>query len=104
MVSLEHVVDVAGQERMEDSLAAEGKARLRHADSADETHLRALIERHLRFTGSTRALAILDSWEQSRKRFVKVFPNEYKRALGEMHAAAQATAAAAATASARAVA
>jgi len=93
MVSLEQVVDVAGQERMEDALAAEGKARLRHADSADETHLRGLIERHLRFTGSTRALAILDSWEQSRKRFVKVFPNEYKRALSEMHAAGIAAAA-----------
>ena len=25
--------------------------------------LRELIERHLRFTGSTRALAILDNWE-----------------------------------------
>ncbi|MEP6942061.1 MAG: glutamate synthase large subunit [Betaproteobacteria bacterium] len=104
MVSLEHVVDVAGQERMERDLAAEGKARLRHADLCDEPHLRALVERHLRFTGSTRALAILDNWEQSRKRFVKVFPNEYKRALGEMHAAALATAAAAASASARAVA
>jgi len=48
--------------------------------------LRELIERHLRFTGSTRALAILDDWEAARGRFVKVFPNEYKRALGELHA------------------
>jgi len=49
--------------------------------------LRELIERHLRFTGSTVALAMLDNWEASRGRFVKVFPNEYRRALTEMHAA-----------------
>ncbi len=87
MVSLERVLDMAAQERMESELAAEGKTRLRHAGALDETCLRALIERHLRFTASTRALAILDHWEQSRARFVKVFPNEYKRALAEMHAA-----------------
>ena len=46
-----------------------------------------MIERHLRFTGSTRALSILDHWDSMRGRFVKVFPNEYKRALGEMHVA-----------------
>ena len=46
-----------------------------------------MIERHLRFTGSTRALSILDHWDAMRGRFVKVFPNEYKRALGEMHVA-----------------
>jgi glutamate synthase (NADPH/NADH) large chain len=93
MVSLERVLDMAAQERMESELAAEGKTRLRHAGALDETCLRALIERHLRFTASTRALAILDHWEQSRARFVKVFPNEYKRALAEMHAAQSAAAA-----------
>ena len=50
--------------------------------------LRELIERHLRYTGSTRALAILDDWEPRAPKFVKVFPHEYKRALGEMHAKA----------------
>jgi glutamate synthase (NADPH/NADH) large chain/glutamate synthase (ferredoxin) len=28
----------------------------------------------------------LDNWDVSRAKFVKVFPNEYKRALGEIHA------------------
>jgi glutamate synthase (NADPH/NADH) large chain/glutamate synthase (ferredoxin) len=28
----------------------------------------------------------LDNWATARGKFVKVFPNEYKRALGEIHA------------------
>ena len=40
------------------------------------------------YTGSTRALSILDDWESARAKFVKVFPHEYRRALGEMHARA----------------
>ena len=54
--------------------------------ATDEALLHELIERHLRFTGSTLALAILDDWERARGRFVKVFPNEYRRALTEMAA------------------
>ncbi len=53
--------------------------------AADATLLRELIERHLRFTGSTRALSLLDAWQTARSKFVKIFPNEYKRALGELH-------------------
>jgi glutamate synthase domain-containing protein 3 len=34
----------------------------------------------------------LDTWAESRGKFVKVFPNEYKRALGELHAAKEAKA------------
>ena len=33
------------------------------------------------------ARALLDDWAQARAKFVKVFPNEYKRALGELAAA-----------------
>ena len=96
MVSLEPVLAGAEQAKLETELVAAGKGRLRHAGEIDETLLRGRIERHLRFTGSTRALAILDHWDTMRGRFVKVFPNEYKRALGEMHVA-QAAAKAAAT-------
>ena len=56
---------------------------------ADEVILKDLIERHFRHTGSERAKAILADWENSRKRFVKVFPTEYKRALGELWEKAQ---------------
>ncbi|MCH8622004.1 glutamate synthase-related protein [Undibacterium sp. TS12] len=58
----------------------------------DEAILRNLIERHFKHTGSTRARNLLDDWARSRAKFVKVFPTEYKRALGEMYAAKQAVA------------
>ena len=39
---------------------------------------------HHKWTGSLRAREILDHWNESRAKFVKVFPNEYKRALAEI--------------------
>jgi glutamate synthase (NADPH/NADH) large chain len=50
----------------------------------DEVILKNLIERHFKHTGSERAKAILADWDKSRARFLKVFPTEYKRALGEL--------------------
>ncbi|MFL6672061.1 MAG: glutamate synthase-related protein, partial [Massilia sp.] len=52
---------------------------------SDEVILKRLIERHFKHTGSTRARNLLDDWANSRGKFVKVFPTEYKRALEEMH-------------------
>jgi glutamate synthase (NADPH/NADH) large chain len=52
---------------------------------SDEAILKRLIERHFKYTGSTRARNLLDDWANSRAKFVKVFPTEYKRALEEMH-------------------
>jgi glutamate synthase (NADPH) large chain len=57
-----------------------------HRGMTDEAQLKKLLEDHNRWTGSKRARELLDNWEASRGRFVKVFPNEYKRALGEIHA------------------
>ena len=48
-----------------------------------------MVEAHSRWTGSKRARDLLDNWAAARAKFVKVFPNEYKRALGDMAAAAQ---------------
>ena len=36
--------------------------------------------------GSRRARDILENWDTSLKKFVKVFPHEYRRALAEIHA------------------
>jgi glutamate synthase domain-containing protein 3 len=63
-----------------------------HKGQADEVLLKKLIEDHHRWTGSLRAREILDHWSEARAKFVKVFPHEYKRALGEMTAAKQADA------------
>ena len=61
-----------------------------HRGECDEIILKGLIEKHFRLTGSEKARAILDHWDRSRAQFVKVFPSEYKRALGEIHARQQA--------------
>ena len=50
----------------------------------DDERLRQLLEKHVEFTGSTRAQMILDSWATYRPMFVKVMPVEYRRALREM--------------------
>ena len=54
-----------------------------HAGESDEELLKRLLQDHHRWTGSKRARELLDTWGESRKQFVKVFPNEYKRALLE---------------------
>ena len=47
--------------------------------SADR--LRILLERHHLYTGSKQARDILDNWEASLKKFVKVMPRDYAKAL-----------------------
>lgn len=79
MVSLEKVLPLADQEAVVPHAVW-------HRGQADEPLLRQLIEDHHKWTGSLRARHILDHWAESRAKFVKVFPNEYKRALAELHA------------------
>ncbi|OIQ69816.1 ferredoxin-dependent glutamate synthase 1 [mine drainage metagenome] len=55
-----------------------------HLDQPDEVTLKRLIEKHAAYTGSVRAKTILAAWDDYRDRFVKVMPNEYKRALIEL--------------------
>ena len=61
-----------------------------HLGECDEIILKKLIEQHFRLTGSTVARDMLDDWDRTRSQFKKVFPREYRRALGEMHAKKQA--------------
>ncbi len=87
MVTLEPVLSTAEQESKTDrgiwhSVLRGGKA------ESDEVILKKLIERHFEYTGSQRARQLLDDWNNSRGKFVKVFPLEYKRALGELAAKA----------------
>ncbi len=85
MVALEKVLTASEQE-------AALPRPIWHRDQADEAQLKKLLEDHHRWTGSKRARDLLDTWAESRGKFVKVFPNEYKRALGELHAAKEAKA------------
>ena len=57
-----------------------------HLNQPDEVILKTLIEKHLKYTESPRAKFILDNWDMVRTQFIKVMPNEYKRALNELHA------------------
>ena len=83
MVALEKVLPAQEQETAVDRA-------IWHKGQADEVLLKKLIEDHHKWTGSLRARDILDHWADSRARFVKVFPHEYKRALSEIHAAREA--------------
>jgi len=83
MVSLESVLSAREQQAMVDPAVW-------HRGQSDEAQLRKMLEDHNRWTGSKRARDLLDNWEVSRSRFIKVFPIEYKRALGEMAARSKA--------------
>jgi len=47
----------------------------------DIAELREMITNHYRYTASTVARRVLDNWEAMLKKFVKVMPVEYKKAL-----------------------
>jgi glutamate synthase (NADPH/NADH) large chain len=53
---------------------------LRH----DAARLRILIERHQLHTGSAKAGALLDDWDNALKNFRKVMPTDYARALNQL--------------------
>jgi glutamate synthase (ferredoxin) len=75
MVSMDKVVSSADQHLHD----ASGW----HGNETDEDQLKRLLQDHNRWTGSKRARELLDNWSEARLKFVKVFPNEYKRALIE---------------------
>ncbi|MFV0282045.1 MAG: glutamate synthase large subunit [Rhodoblastus sp.] len=50
----------------------------------DAERLHQLITNHHRYTGSSRAKAILDDWANCKGKFRKVMPIEYRRALAEL--------------------
>jgi len=79
MVTLEPVLAEAEQE-------AKVSRDVWHLGQSDEAILKRLIENHARYTGSAQAKRILADWNAFRARFVKVFPNEYRRALEELAA------------------
>ena len=70
--------------QLEQLRAGKGDGHL-HRGQTDEEQLRKLIEDHQTWTGSIRASDLLDNWEAAMSKFVKVYPHEYRRALGEMN-------------------
>ncbi|MDR2688558.1 MAG: glutamate synthase subunit alpha [Azoarcus sp.] len=88
-VVLESLPAVAGVSEAAAAFAARARADIDHLSMADEVILKGLVERHARLTGSARARQLLESWETWRDRFIKIMPNEYRRALGEIAAQRQ---------------
>jgi glutamate synthase domain-containing protein 3 len=86
MVSLERVLP-SGEQAATVDRAIWHKGRDGKPES-DDAILKKLIEDHHKWTGSLQARHLLDQWDSSRSKFVKVFPNEYKRALAELAAKA----------------
>jgi glutamate synthase (NADPH/NADH) large chain len=77
MVSLARVLPAPEQEQQVERAVW-------HREQADEALLKTLVSDHHQWTGSLRAREILDHWSESLPKFVKVFPNEYKRARSEI--------------------
>lgn len=47
----------------------------------EDTLLRSLVEKHVAWTGSPKALGLLEQWPEAAGHFVKVIPLEYERAM-----------------------
>jgi glutamate synthase (NADPH/NADH) large chain len=79
-------MNMVALEKVEPADTAIGK--IQHLNQPDEVILKTLVQNHANYTASPRAQEILANWETARAKFVKVMPNEYKRALTELAAAA----------------
>ena len=58
-------------------------------EAADARLLEDLIRKHSEYTGSALAKRMLENWTDNLRRFVKVFPHEYKRVLSKSAAVHQ---------------
>lgn len=54
-------------------------------DEAEAEELKQLVARHADYTHSTRAVKLLENWEASVSRFIKVIPREYKQITAEIN-------------------
>jgi glutamate synthase (ferredoxin) len=54
---------------------------LEKPDAKDAAELRAIVQRHAELTGSEKAKSVLNNWDATLPKFVKVMPKDYKRVL-----------------------
>jgi len=54
------------------------------SDERELAEVKKLIENHVQYTGSSHAQALLDQWEQTAAKFVKVIPKDYKQILNSI--------------------
>ena len=48
---------------------------------ADKEELKSMLEKHVKYTGSTKAKAILDDFENYLPKFKKIIPSDYKKIM-----------------------
>ncbi len=58
-------------------------------DDSEISEVKARIQRHVDYTGSVKAQSILDNWETTSARFLKVMPTDYERVLNAVKEAEQ---------------
>ena len=80
-----YVLDEGGDFASRVNLQMVGVERLEEAEEV--AAVRALVHRHLEYTGSARARTLLESWASAAGRFVKVIPNDYRRVLAHVRRA-----------------
>ncbi len=56
---------------------------LEEPNMEDFEELKAMLQSHTHYTGSKKAFGILNNWEEERKKFVKVIPEEYKKVIAQ---------------------
>jgi glutamate synthase (ferredoxin) len=57
---------------------------LEDLQKSDLESLQELLQNHVDYTKSPKAIQILKDWSKSSKKFIKVMPTDYKRALEMM--------------------
>jgi glutamate synthase domain-containing protein 2/glutamate synthase domain-containing protein 1/glutamate synthase domain-containing protein 3 len=53
-------------------------------DESEATEVKGMIENYVKYTNSKEAQQLLDTWQESKKHFIKVMPTDYKRVLQQM--------------------
>ena len=91
MVELQPIPDEAKalefQSHQANDLETHGLVDILHNMTGDDDRrLKALITRHIHYTGSKKARRILENWDQYRSLFVKVMPVDYRLALEKLQA------------------
>ena len=54
---------------------------LENLKESDLKSIQELLQNHVDYTKSPKAIKILNNWPQSSKKFIKVMPTDYKHAL-----------------------
>ncbi|HEV8613396.1 MAG TPA: hypothetical protein VGQ73_07785, partial [Gemmatimonadales bacterium] len=80
-----YVLDEAGDFPVRCNLGMVDLELLKEEEDVEE--VKDLLTRHMRYTGSTVAERVLLDWEECQRRFYKVLPKDYKRALAAIKTA-----------------